>query len=287
MKLLVTGLSGFTGRHVAPVAQAAGWQVAGLDCDLNDARAVQETVDSESPDAVLHLAGISFTAHPDSAEIYRVNTVGTTALLQALVNTSKRPTKVVLASTATVYGNSEITPIVETQPPAPVNHYAASKLAMEYLAHSFDKRLPVVIARPFNYTGPGQGARFLVPKLIDHFMRRAPAVALGNLHVRREINDVRLVCQAYLGLIEKGVAGQTYNICTGVSYAVHDLLQALTALTGHHLEVTVDPAFVRHDELHELYGDPTRLTLALGRLKSYTLQETLQWMLGEASTIHG
>ena len=287
MKLLVTGLAGFTGQHLAPMASAAGWQVIGLECDITDAQAVQEAVDSHGVDAVLHLAGISFTAHPDSTEIYRVNTVGTTTLLNALANSPKRPSKVVLASSASIYGNSDTVPITESQPPAPTSHYGASKLAMEHLARTYTDRLPVVIVRPFNYTGPGQGSRFLVPKLAEHFAQKRPAIALGNLHVRREINDVRFVCEAYLQLLEAGQAGQTYNICTGVSYSVQDLLQAMTQITGHEIEVTVDPAFVRRDELHELYGDPTRLGQTVGPLTAYRLQDTLHSVLASVQAQHG
>ena len=282
MKLLVSGLNGFTGRHLAPMARAEGWQVVGLDCDLNDAKALQAAIDTVAADAVLHLAGISFTDHPDSSEIYRVNTVGTTMLLQALVCTPKRPAKVVLASSASVYGNSLATPIAESQPVAPVSHYAASKLAMESLARTYQDELVVVIARPFNYTGPGQNSKFLVPKLVEHFAQQRAAINLGNLDVRREVNDVRFACEAYLGLLRAGQAGQTYNICTGLSYSVADLLRALSDMTGQQIEVTVDPAFMRRNEVHELYGDPTQLRLAVGHLRTYKLEDTLQWMLEDA-----
>lgn len=287
MKLLVTGLTGFTGHHLAPMASANGWQVLGLGCNLHDAEAVQAAVDNHAADAVLHLAGVSFTAHPDSAEIYRTNTVGSTALLQALVRTPKKPHKVVLASSASIYGNSGIVPIAETQQPAPMSHYAASKLAMEHLARLYMDSLPIVIARPFNYTGLGQSGHFLVPKLVEHFAQKRPAIALGNLNVRREFNDVRFVCQAYLKLLEAGQAGQTYNICTGLSYSMQDLLKALTVMANHQIEVTIDSNFVRQGELHELYGDPSRLQHTVGQLKAYSLQDTLQWMLTDAQVRHG
>src|SRR5690606_29793103 len=127
----------------------------------------------------------------------------------------QRPRSVLLASSANVYGNTECSPIAETQPPAPVNHYAMSKLAMEHMARTYADRLPLFFTRPFNYTGPGQDASFVIPKLVTHFARRAPAVELGNLDVEREFNDVRFVCEAYLSLLQKAVPGEVYNICTG------------------------------------------------------------------------
>ena len=282
MKLLVTGLAGFTGTHLGPEAKRAGWQVLGLDSDLNDLDALTAEVSQKAPDAVVHLAAISHVAHPDTAQIYRVNTVGTTNLLDALAGLATPPMKVLLASSANVYGNSEVVPIVETQMPAPVNHYAVSKLAMELMARTFQDRLPIVTVRPFNYIGPGQSPRFLVPKLVDHFVQKRPVVRLGNLDVRREFNDVRMVCQAYLRLIEAGVAGQTYNVCTGQSYSIGQLLDTLRAITGHGIGVTVEPALVRQQEVYELYGDPARLILATGTLTTYTLHDTLQWMVRQA-----
>jgi nucleoside-diphosphate-sugar epimerase len=178
-----------------------------------------------------------------------------------------------------VYGNSDAPPITEDQPPAPVNHYAMSKLAMEHMARTYLDRLPVVFTRPFNYTGPGQAPNFLIPKLVSHFARRAPAIELGNLHVEREFNDVRMVCDAYLGLLAHGVPGEVYNVCSGQPYTLQTVLDELTNITGHALDVHVNPAFVRANEVHRLCGDPAKLLACVGPLRQPTLRETLQTML--------
>jgi len=282
MKLLVTGLSGFTGIHFAQSARQAGMAVTGLAADITDEQALHSEIQSLCPDVVVHLAGISFAAHRDAAEIYRVNTVGTEKLLTALAELPTPPKKILLASSASVYGNSEASPITETQAPAPISHYAASKLAMEHLAHAFDDRLPIVMVRPFNYTGPKQDSRFLVPKLVEHFVRRLSPLRLGNMNIRREFNDVRMVCEAYLKLIELGLPGQTYNVCTGVSYSLSQLIETLTAMTGFSPEITIDPALVRREEVHDLRGDPTRLHSITGPLTSYGLSDTLRWMIEAA-----
>jgi len=200
-------------------------------------------------------------------------------LLSALATLPGVPKCVLLASSANIYGNCAASPIDELQAIAPVNHYAMSKATMEKVARLFSDRLPVVIARPFNYTGRGQELQFLIPKLVDHFKRRAPSVALGNLDVEREFNDVRMVCAAYLALLEKGQVGEAYNICTGNSYSLTSVLQALQSLTGHFLEVGGNPEFVREGEVHKLCGNPSKLLSTVGLLEQYTLLQTLSWML--------
>lgn len=158
-----------------------------------------------------------------------------------------------------------------------------SKLAMEHMARTYADRLPIVITRPFNYTGPGQASQFVIPKLVDHYVRKAEHVELGNIHVEREFNDVRMVCDAYLALLVKGVAGEVYNICTGQPYTLAQVHDTLNTLTGHCLSVRVNPQFVRPNEVHRLCGDASKLRQATGiDTACYTLDAILQNMLAHA-----
>lgn len=279
MNILLTGAHGFTGHHFTAQAEAAGHKVIPLEVDLRDPAAISAAVTTIGYDVVVHLAAISYVGHADNTAFYAVNVVGTTNLLQALVDKGSTPRCVLVASSANIYGNCDASPIAETQPPAPVNHYAASKLATEHMARTFSDRLPVLITRPFNYTGPGQGANFVIPKLVDHFTRRAPRVELGNLAVEREFNDVRFVADAYLGLLSRGKPGEVYNICTGKPYTLQHVIDTLSKLTGHHLEVQVNPAFVRANEVHRLCGSPTKLQDAIELRQTPSLEDTLRWML--------
>jgi nucleoside-diphosphate-sugar epimerase len=154
-----------------------------------------------------------------------------------------------------------------------------SKLAMEYMAWTYLDRVPIVITRPFNYTGPGQAPQFLIPKLVNHFARRAEQIELGNLHVEREFSDVRMVCDAYLALLAHGVPGQVYNVCSGQPYTLQHVIGLLSGITGHTMDVRVNPAFVRANEVHRLCGSPDKLLACTGPLKSYALEATLAWML--------
>lgn len=279
MKLLLTGADGFTGRHFVACAQAYGHKVHALQANLTDKEGLKAEVVQLAPEVVVHLAAISFVGFTDASAFYDVNVLGTLNLLDALAAQVHPPCNVLLASSANVYGNCEQSSIAETQVPAPVNHYATSKLAMEWMARTYLDRLPLFFVRPFNYTGPGQAESFVIPKLVAHFANRAEVIELGNLDIEREFNDVRFVCEAYLRLLQKGKSGEVYNVCTGNPVSLKSVLALLGQITGHQLQVRVNPAFVRNNEIHRLCGLPAKLESCIGNFSYPTLKETLQWML--------
>jgi nucleoside-diphosphate-sugar epimerase len=283
LKIFLTGAEGFTGRYFTDRAGAAGHEVIPMQANLTNREALAREVLSVKPEVVVHLAAISFVGHTDDSAFYAVNVVGTTNLLEALTRMPLAPHRVLLASSANIYGNSEQSPLAETQPPAPVNHYAMSKLAMEYMAKTFADRLNIVIARPFNYTGPGQDINFVIPKLAKHFAERASSISLGNLDVEREFNDVQMVCDAYLCLMQYGRAGEAYNVCSGQPHTLREVIACFERVTSHRIDVEVDPAFVRKNELHRLCGSPDKLNALLRDcgvdLVPPTLQDTLARML--------
>ncbi|MFT4197634.1 MAG: GDP-mannose 4,6-dehydratase [Pseudoxanthomonas sp.] len=290
-RVLVTGSQGFTGRYVAAELEAHGCQVLGIgsapgsepgyrQVDLNDAPALQALLAQVRPQAVIHLAALAFVGHGDAEDFYRVNLIGTRNLLEAIAAAGRRPDCVLLASSANVYGNASAGMLDEDTPPAPANDYAVSKLAMEYMAKLWKDRLPLVFVRPFNYTGVGQAANFLLPKIVDHFRRRAERIELGNLDVSRDFSDVRTVAYLYRRLIgESGAIGRTFNISSGRAWSLREIVAMCEELTGHALRLEVNPAFVRANEVKTLCGDNSRLRALLGEWKSPSLRETLQWML--------
>jgi len=290
-RALITGIRGFTGKYMAAELSAHGWEVWGLGShramgetryrcvDLADAEGLRQAVEQIRPDAVLHLAGIAFVGHGDANAFYQVNLIGTRNLLAALAACAKRPDCVLLASSANVYGSATEGVLNESTPPRPANDYAVSKLAMEYMARLWRDRLPVVIARPFNYTGVGQTPSFLLPKIVDHFRRKAEVIELGNLDVWRDFSDVRAVVQAYRRLVEVCPVGETVNVCSGRLSSLREVLAMAGKITGHPLRVVVNPAFVRANEVRRLCGDPARLRSLIGAWESPLLEDTLHWML--------
>jgi nucleoside-diphosphate-sugar epimerase len=278
VRILLTGADGFTGRNFLNQAKLLGHEVIVLKADLTDSEEVFCEVQVIRPSHVLHLAAISAVTHADEEAFYRVNLFGTQNLLKALCALSEAPLKVLLASSANIYGNALESPISEDYCPKPVNHYALSKLAMELMSASFAQRLPIVIARPFNYTGVWHDNRFVVPKIVEHFQQRVAEIELGNLDVLREYNDVRMVCQAYLDLLNLGVASEAYNIASGRTVALKTIISTLEEITSHNMIVKVNPAFVRANEINILSGSPQKIEGLLGPLKHPSLKDTLSWM---------
>ncbi len=216
--------------------------------------------------------------------MYRVNVVGTRNLLEALASARKRPEIVVLASSANVYGNAEVDPITEDTAPAPANDYAVSKLAMECVAKLWMDRLPIVITRPFNYTGVGQASHFLIPKIVSHFRRGEGLIELGNTDVVRDFSDVRDVARAYVRLLQTRPVGDVFNICSGIGYSLTDILKMMANITGYSIETRVNPAYVRAGEVHRLIGSNVRLKAYAGIDTIIPLTSTLEWMYAEALT---
>ena len=287
---LVTGIDGFTGRYVAHELEARGYRVEGLTVggagqahvDLLDREALMQAVDAIRADVVVHLAAISFVAHGDAEAIYRVNVLGTRNLLEALAAASHSPKIVVLASSANIYGNSTADLLTEDTLPQPANDYAVSKLAMEYMARLWMDRLPIVVARPFNYTGIGQGERFLIPKIVSHFRRKQTQIELGNLHVWRDFSDVRMVADAYARLVDKAPAGLTFNISSGQVHSLQEILDMMADIAGYRIAVQVNPQFVRAGEVVRLAGSNRRLLELVGAPREIPLHDTLQWMYAAA-----
>lgn len=279
MRLLLTGADGFTGIHLTQAARQAGFAVFSLQAQLEDRKALQACVNEVQPTHVIHLAAISHVTHDDNLAYYQTNLLGSLDLLEALSTLATPPQKVILASSANVYGNTEQSPILESQTPAPVNHYAMSKLAMELLARNFHARLPIVTTRPFNYTGIGHGAHFVIPKIVDHFARKASVIELGNVDVYREYNDVRDISNLYLALLTQGLAGKTYNLASGRTHSLRQVIAQLETMTGHSMAIEVNPQFVRSNEIVTLCGSSAFLEQAIGRIEWRSLEETLQWML--------
>lgn len=283
LRVLVTGLEGFTGRYLRVELGAAGHSIFGLSTadgvpiDLLDRDGVREAVACIRPQAVIHLAAVSFAAHGDVDAIYRTNIVGTHHLLSALASLPEPPSTTVLASSAHVYGDAQGR-LDETSQLAPANDYAVSKVAMEYMAATWSAQLPLLIARPFNYTGVGQAGHFLIPKIVDHFRRGERHIELGNLDVWREFMDVRTVAWAYRRLLETEGDTAVLNICAGASHSLREVLQMMAGIAGYAIEVSVNPAFVRENEMQRLEGDPGRLLARIGAGPSFTLKETLRWM---------
>lgn len=286
---LVTGASGFTGKYLVAALLREGFRVVGIGlgppataewrpCDLTDPSATKDIVKTIEPDVVIHLAAMAFVAEADEQDFYRVNVFGTLNLLEALAGCSRVPAKVVLASSANVYGNASTEPLSEDRWPVPVNHYACSKLAMEHMVRTWFDRLPILITRPFNYTGPGQDEKFVVPKIVAHYKRNLHSIKLGDTSVERDFSDVEDVVESYLKLMRSDARSEIVNICRGQTISVAEIVAEMNALAGYTMQVEVQPELLRKTDIHRLVGDNSKLRRLTGFAPGTPIQTTLKRM---------
>ncbi len=289
-RVLITGIGGFTGRHLKKHLEKQGMEVYGttytsssmedtFPVNLTDATSMLNVINKIEPNYIIHLAAISFVGHGDAAEFYRVNVVGTENLLQSVIKSKANVKKVIVASSANIYGNTDVDLISENFPPEPVNHYACSKMAMEKIVANYYAKLPIIITRPFNYTGVGQAEHFLVPKIVSHFKQQKSEIELGNLDVYRDFSSVDFVVNAYAKLLQSDVKSEVFNICSGNSYSLKQIIESLEAQAGYRINVSVNPDFVRADEVKKITGDNSKLLKLFPDLKVIGLAEILESML--------
>ena len=296
MKAIVTGSSGFVGRHLVPYLCACGDEVVPIDhngapaVDVTDAVEVRSVLQTARPDAVYHLAALSHVGKSwDAPEtVFRVNAVGALHVLRACADAGVG--RVLVAGSADVYGTvfEEDLPLTEDAPVRPITPYGASKAAADVLALQafLGDGLPTLRVRAFNHTGPGQSTSMLVPglaqRVADAERSGGSKVDVGNLDVVRDLSDVRDVVRAYRLLVEHGEAGEVYNVCSGRGVSVRDVADTMLSMSDAPLELVVDPELVRPVDVPRLVGSAARLHAATGWTPEIELERTLADVLADA-----
>lgn len=289
MRVLITGIAGFLGRHLARGLRQHGWEVAGtvleeraalpgieeFPADVTEPTALRSAVERWAPDAIVHLAGMTHvgTSWRQMPEYYRVNVEGTANVLDAAAGRH-----VVFASSAEVYGRvaEDEQPLAETRPVAPRSPYALTKAAAELLT----RRARAVVVRSFNIVGPGQAESFALPSFAGQLAAIArgesePTLRVGNLEARRDFVHVADAVRAFRLLIEHGQPGTTYNLGSGRAYSIQEALGRLMAVSGVAAEVEVDPERLRPVDVPLLEADTSRLR-SLDWQPDGTLDDALQ-----------
>lgn len=286
-KVLITGINGFTGKYLSDYLQENGYVVFGtshnssenddfmFQCDITDKQTLISILKEVKPNYIIHLAAISFVQHNDIQEIYNVNVVGTENLLEGCLAIKESLKKVILASSATVYGTQDQEILSENLCPNPVNHYGISKLAMEQIAKNYFPKLPILITRPFNYTAPGHGEQFVIPKIAKAFRNREKTLELGNLDVYREYNSVEFVCDIYLQLMKSEATSEMVNIASGETFSLNNILDLFSKKAQHFPEIKINPQFVRKDEIKKLAGDTHKLSTMVQIPMNYPIEKTI------------
>lgn len=286
-RILITGATGFTGRLLRQRLEARGLQVFCLNqfatmgrVDLRDGAMVREAVGQCRPTHVFHLGGITSNTHPDIPEIYAVNVVGTAHLYTALAGLPNPPRQIIHASSVTVYAPPEPPGLLtEDSLLRPIDHYGSSKLAGEEIARHFGRKLPILIVRPFNCTGPGQGINLVIAKIVHHFKVRAPEIRMGDIGIARDFSNIGDAVEIYERLMTSGATGTVVNIASGQSVTLRDVIERLRTLSGHDITIIQDPQFMRIGEPRTVFGSTQRLDALVGPLERVPLEQTLKAML--------
>jgi GDP-4-dehydro-6-deoxy-D-mannose reductase len=296
VRVLVTGSSGFVGRHLCRFLMLVGAEV--LPCpgpdgpgalDVTDGDAVLRRISESRPDGIVHLAGVSSVAwsHENAEKTFLVNGLGTVNVLQA-VRTTAPHARVLIIGSGEMYGRiPEGRRAQEEDLLHPLSPYAASKCAAEQVARQYvaSYGLQIVCTRPFNHIGPDQSPQFVVPSFARQIAEvkrgRKPAIIdVGDLSPVRDFLHVEDVVRGYWTLLQPPVSPGVYNICAGVGRSIRSVLDELLELSGVSAQIRVTPGRLRTVEIPWLVGDPARLT-ELGWQPQRSTSEALQEVLRE------
>lgn len=312
MRTLITGAGGFAGQHLLRDLLRQGGEVFGgtlhgskpeqgplsdeefvgvrwLTLDVTSDISVAAALRTARPHRVFHLAAQSSvgSSFSDPLATWQANASGTARLLYALADSPEPGLRVVVVSSAEVYGvvPEAEQPILEERPLRPINPYAASKAAAEIAAVQVAAAndFEVVVARSFTHTGPGQDSRFALAGFAEQLvrMRDTPGESVlwvGNLSARRDYLDVRDAVRAYQRLAETGENGCVYNVCSGEAHELRVLVEELVRLSGVSVRIEVDPGRFRPADIPLLCGNPQRIR-ALGWRPEIPLKHALSDLL--------
>jgi GDP-4-dehydro-6-deoxy-D-mannose reductase len=306
-RILITGAAGFAGGHLIERLGAdqriVGWfkpdtprprdagGVEWMPVELVDRDAVEAAVSAAAPTEIYHLAGAPSveTSWVNAVPHLQINALGTHYLLRAVERAARR-CRVLVVTSAQVYRTGD-DPIREDAPLVPSSPYGLTKLAQDQLAlQAASDGLDVVVARPFNHIGPRQTPGFAVASFARQVARieaglESPVMRVGNLETRRDMTDVRDVADAYVRIMESGLAGRPYNVCSGRARRMRDLLERLCELASVDITIETDPARLRPNDVPVIEGDATRLRAELEWRPhidlDQTLRDTLDWWRAE------
>ncbi len=276
---VVTGAAGFVGAHLLA---ELGDEASPLEVDVRKPAELVDAVRAASTAAVVHLAAVSSVGESweNPAEAWLVNTVGTVNLVQAVLEASPSA-RLLLASTGEVYGRAEKLPTTEAAPVAPLSPYAASKAAAEIACEQAARArgLDVVVARAFQHEGPGRDDRFAIGswtrQIAQLELEGGGELRVGDLSAERDITDVRDVSRAYRLLLDLAVPPGIYNVASGRTVRMTEILGLLTEMATCPVTVEPDPDRLRPSELPVVWGDASKLTAATGWKPEIPLRQTL------------
>ena len=310
MRVLITGITGFAGSHLADLCLTKkGVELYGIvrwrsrteniehiwdktkliECDLRDATSTRDAIEEIRPEYIFHLAAQSFvpTSWNAPTESLVTNIIGQLNVFEAC-RKIKLGCRIQIACSSEEYGMvypGEV-PIKETNPLRPLSPYAVSKVGQDMLAYQYfmSYRMDVVRTRGFNHTGPRRPAIFVCSDFAKQIIDiergiRQPVIRVGNLEARRDFTDVRDIARGYWLALEKGKSGEVYNLCSGTSYRIREVLDMLLALSGVNAEVRQEQARLRPSDVPHLEGSNDKFRADTGWQPEIPFEQTLRDLL--------
>lgn len=303
MKTLITGASGFVGKHLVDELQSIGHEVVGIgtsesslkdkikyfQMNILDKSAITNLINELKPTYIFHLAGISNIKYSweNKEKTFEANIIGTTILLDAIKECSPY-SKILTIGSSEEYGPKSIekNPLSEDSSLEPINPYGISKAAISMLIRQYQKvyGLEIIHARPFNHIGIGQSKGFVVPDFAEQIIdiekgKKERFIKVGNLSATRDFTDVRDIIKAYISLMGKGESGQIYNVCSGVGVSIDNILNLLIKLSRVDVEIVRDPNLSRPSDIPVYVGDNSKLKRKTEWEPLIAIEETLNDIL--------
>lgn len=311
MRVLITGITGFAGSHLADyiLSEYKDIEVYGFirwrsrrdnidhildkinlyEADLKDIVSLKKALSQIKPDRIFHLAAQSFvpTSWKCPAETFSINAIGEINLFEAVLSLGLNP-RIQIAGSSEEYGlvSPNEVPMKEDNILRPLSPYAVSKVAQDLLAYQYFKSygLDTVRTRGFNHTGPRRGDVFICSNFAKQIAmiekkKQEPVIYVGNLDAKRDFTDVRDIVRAYWLSLEKGKKGDVYNIGTGKAYRIKEILDKLLSLSGDKIEIKIDPDRLRPSDVPVLLSDSTKFRKITGWEPRIPFNQSLQDLL--------
>ncbi|MDD5687453.1 MAG: GDP-mannose 4,6-dehydratase [Elusimicrobia bacterium] len=309
MRVLITGITGFAGSHLAEFLLSKNYEVHGIErwrsdtanielfknkvvlheCDIRDFHSVSSVMEKVKPEKIFHLAAQSFVPSSWGApsETISTNVIGELNIFEAVRELKINPW-IQIACSSEEYGmvHENEVPIKETNPLRPLSPYAVSKVAQDLLGYQYNQsyKLNIVRTRAFNHEGPRRGEVFVTSNFAKQIAdiekkKNPPVIYVGNLEARRDYTDVRDTVRAYWLATEKCIAGEVYNICSGRDWKIKDMLSYLLSLSKVKVEIKQDPARMRPSDVQILLGDNTKFVKQTGWKIEIPFEKTLEDLL--------
>ena len=309
MRVLITGITGFVGSHLADLLLDQGQTVIGtarwrsstaniehiqdqvelVECDLRDAAGVRDVMADTRPDLIFHLAAQSFVqaSWRSPQETISTNMLGQVNIMEALRDLGMNP-PMLIAGSSEEYGlvRPDEVPITEDNPLRPLSPYGVSKVGQDLLAFQYHKSygMHLIRCRAFNHTGPRRGKVFAESNWAYQIVEmekghQEPVLRVGNLEAKRDYSDVRDMVKAYALALEKGEPGEVYNLCSGRTYAMKEIVDLLLGMTKLRVRMETDPARLRPSDVPVLLGDYSKFHQRTGWSPQIPLAQTLRDLL--------